>query len=81
CSIRKVETPRRPQKKPSNSQNDPVGVYCRITSTVQLHAPEGFKTLHLLEKVFRVSVSQKELFECVAKPLVEDLISGKNGMY
>ncbi|KAK7880603.1 hypothetical protein WMY93_032754 [Mugilogobius chulae] len=101
----KAKTPRRPPKKPSNSQKDPVGVYCRVrplgaedqeccievisSSTIQLHAPEGFKvnrngeykeTQYSFKKVFGVSVSQKELFECVAKPLVEDLISGKNGL-
>ncbi|XP_020781141.2 kinesin-like protein KIF23 isoform X2 [Boleophthalmus pectinirostris] len=101
----KGKTPRRHQKKPSNSQKDPVGVYCRVrplgpedqeccievisSSTVQLHAPEGFKvnrngeykeTQYSFKRVFGVSVSQKELFECVAKPLVDDLISGKNGL-
>uniref|UniRef100_A0A3P8PWB0 Kinesin-like protein n=1 Tax=Astatotilapia calliptera TaxID=8154 RepID=A0A3P8PWB0_ASTCA len=32
------------------------------------------------KKVFGVSVSQMELFEHVAKPLVDDLIRGKNGL-
>uniref|UniRef100_A0AAV2L6D1 Kinesin-like protein n=1 Tax=Knipowitschia caucasica TaxID=637954 RepID=A0AAV2L6D1_KNICA len=101
----KPKTPRRHQKKPSNTQKDPVGVYCRVrplgaedqeccieaisSSTIQLHAPEGFKvnrngefkeTQYSFKKVFGVSVSQKELFEYVAKPLVEDLIGGKNGL-
>lgn len=31
------------------------------------------------KKVFGVSVSQMDLFEHVAKPLVDDLIHGKNG--
>uniref|UniRef100_A0A8C7XZK4 Kinesin-like protein n=1 Tax=Oryzias sinensis TaxID=183150 RepID=A0A8C7XZK4_9TELE len=97
-------TPRRP-KKPLNNQKDPVGVYCRVrplgggdeeccievisSTTIQLHAPEGFKvnrngeykeTQYSFKKVFGVSVSQVELFEHVARPLVDDLIHGKNGL-
>uniref|UniRef100_A0A3P9P3T8 Kinesin-like protein n=1 Tax=Poecilia reticulata TaxID=8081 RepID=A0A3P9P3T8_POERE len=96
---------RPPPKKPPNSQRDPVGVYLRVrplvaedeeccievisSSTVQLHAPEGFKvnrngeykeTQYSFKKVFGVSVSQMELFENMAKPLVVDLIHGKNGL-
>uniref|UniRef100_A0A672MX91 Kinesin-like protein n=1 Tax=Sinocyclocheilus grahami TaxID=75366 RepID=A0A672MX91_SINGR len=56
---RKGKTPRRPPKKPSNNQKDPVGVYCRVrplgaedeeccievisNTTIQLHAPDGLK--------------------------------------
>lgn len=59
------------------------------STTVQLHTPEGFKvnrngeykeTQYSFKKVFGVSVSQMELFEHVAKPLVVDLIHGKNGL-
>uniref|UniRef100_A0A665UA43 Kinesin-like protein n=1 Tax=Echeneis naucrates TaxID=173247 RepID=A0A665UA43_ECHNA len=96
---------RPPPKKPSNNQKDPVGVYCRVrplgvedeeccievisSTTIQLHAPEGFKTnrngecketQYSFKKVFGVSVSQMELFDYVAKPLVDDLIHGKNGL-
>ncbi|XP_022610200.1 kinesin-like protein KIF23 isoform X2 [Seriola dumerili] len=96
---------RPPPKKPSSNQKDPVGVYCRVrplggedeeccievisSTTIQLHAPEGFKTNRngeyketqcSFKKVFGVSVSQRELFEYVAKPLVDDLIHGKNGL-
>ncbi|KAL7402321.1 hypothetical protein ABVT39_013137 [Epinephelus coioides] len=96
---------RPPHKKPSNNQKDPVGVYCRVRplgvedeeccievisgTTIQLHAPEGFKTnrngeyketQYSFKKVFGVSTSQMELFEFVAKPLVDDLIHGKNGL-
>ncbi|XP_049929924.1 kinesin-like protein KIF23 isoform X2 [Epinephelus moara] len=96
---------RPPHKKPSNNQKDPVGVYCRVrplgvedeeccievisSTTIQLHAPEGFKTnrngeyketQYSFKKVFGVSTSQMELFEFVAKPLVDDLIHGKNGL-
>uniref|UniRef100_A0A672GE46 Kinesin-like protein n=1 Tax=Salarias fasciatus TaxID=181472 RepID=A0A672GE46_SALFA len=80
-------------------------VYCRVrplgaedeeccievisSTTIQLHAPEGFKTnrngeyketQYSFKKVFGVSVSQIELFEHVAKPLVDDLVHGKNGL-
>ncbi|KAM7396801.1 hypothetical protein PAMP_019812 [Pampus punctatissimus] len=80
-------------------------VYCRVrplgaedeeccievisSTTIQLHAPEGFKTnrngeykemQYSFKKVFGVSISQMELFEHVAKPLVDDLIHGKNGL-
>ncbi|XP_024138213.1 kinesin-like protein KIF23 isoform X4 [Oryzias melastigma] len=100
----KFRTPRRP-KRPVNNQKDPVGVYCRVrplsggeeeccievisSTTIQLHAPEGFKvnrngeykeTQYSFKKVFGVSVSQVELFEHVARPLVDDLIHGKNGL-
>uniref|UniRef100_A0A3Q2UP72 Kinesin-like protein KIF23 n=1 Tax=Fundulus heteroclitus TaxID=8078 RepID=A0A3Q2UP72_FUNHE len=96
---------RPPPKKPPNSQKDPVGVYLRVRplaaedeeccievisgTTVQLHAPEGFKvnrngeykeTQYSFKKVFGVSVDQMELFEHVAKPLIVDLIHGKNGL-
>ncbi|XP_028305575.1 kinesin-like protein KIF23 isoform X2 [Gouania willdenowi] len=96
---------RPPPKKFPGSQSDPVGVYCRVrplgqddkeccievisSSTIQLHAPEGFKTnrngeyketQYSFKKVFGVSISQTDLFEHVAKPLVDDLISGKNGL-
>ncbi|KAM8890979.1 kinesin-like protein KIF23 isoform 2-T3 [Spinachia spinachia] len=101
----KGRTPRRPPKKPSNTQKDPVGVYCRVRplgaedeeccievisgTTIQLHAPEGFKTnrngeyketQYSFKKVFGVSMSQMELFEHVAKPLVDDLVHGRNGL-
>ncbi|KAK1887590.1 Kinesin-like protein KIF23 [Dissostichus eleginoides] len=84
-----------PPKKPSSNQKDPVGVYCRVrplgledeeccievisSSTIQLHAPEGFKTnrngeyketQYSFKKVFGLSITQIELFEHVAKPLV-----------
>uniref|UniRef100_A0A3Q2Y448 Kinesin-like protein n=1 Tax=Hippocampus comes TaxID=109280 RepID=A0A3Q2Y448_HIPCM len=101
----KSKTPRRPPLKKTSNQKDPVGVYCRVrplgredeeccievisSSTIQLHAPEGFKvnrngeykeTQYSFKKVFGVLVSQTELFESVAKPLVDDLIHGRNGL-
>uniref|UniRef100_A0A669C7S6 Kinesin-like protein n=1 Tax=Oreochromis niloticus TaxID=8128 RepID=A0A669C7S6_ORENI len=42
--------------------------------------PFGSQTQYSFKKVFGVSVSQMELFEHVAKPLVDDLIHGKNGL-
>ncbi|XP_068427247.1 kinesin-like protein KIF23 isoform X3 [Clinocottus analis] len=102
----KAKTPRRPgQKKASNIEKDPVGVYCRIrplgaedteccvemisSSTIQLHAPDGIKanrngefkeTQYSFKKVFGINTNQMELFEDVAKPLIEDLIRCKNGL-
>ncbi|KAK7912404.1 hypothetical protein WMY93_012615 [Mugilogobius chulae] len=58
-------------------------------STIQLHAPDGLKAnrngeykemQYSFKRVFGVSTSQVELFEDVAKPLVEDLIHSKNGL-
>uniref|UniRef100_A0A8C1MSM7 Kinesin-like protein n=2 Tax=Cyprinus carpio TaxID=7962 RepID=A0A8C1MSM7_CYPCA len=103
---RKGKTPRRlPPKKASNSQKDPVGVYCRVrplgaedeeccievisNTTIQLHAPDGLKanrngefkeTQYSFKKVFGIKTTQGELFEDVAKPLVEDIIHCKNGL-
>ncbi|KAG7248761.1 hypothetical protein CRUP_033382, partial [Coryphaenoides rupestris] len=104
CSPRKAKTPRRPgQKKNTNTEKDPVGVYCRIrplgaedeeccvemitNTTIQLHPPDGLKanrngeykeTQYSFKKVFGPKTSQKELFEDVSKPLIEDLIQCKN---
>ncbi|KAI1889418.1 hypothetical protein AGOR_G00162670 [Albula goreensis] len=59
------------------------------SSTIQLHAPDGLKanrngefkeTQYSFKKVFGITTSQKDLFEDVAKPLVDDLIHGKNGL-
>ncbi|XP_028823220.1 kinesin-like protein KIF23 isoform X4 [Denticeps clupeoides] len=73
--------------------NSDEGVECCIevisSSAIQLHAPDGLKanrngefkeTQYSFKKVFGVTTSQKELFEDVAKPLVDDLIHGKNGL-
>ncbi|XP_063781576.1 kinesin-like protein KIF23 isoform X1 [Pseudophryne corroboree] len=58
-------------------------------TTVQLHPPDGCKvtrngeykeTQYSFKQVFGVLVTQKDLFDDVAKPLVEDLIRGKNGL-
>ncbi|CAL8294345.1 unnamed protein product [Boreogadus saida] len=101
----KGRTARRPQKKQSSNERDPVGVYCRVrplgaddkeccvevisSSTVQLHTPDGLKvnrngefkeTQYSFKKVYGIQTSQMELFEDVAKPLVDDLVRGKNGL-
>ncbi|XP_055076937.1 kinesin-like protein KIF23 isoform X6 [Periophthalmus magnuspinnatus] len=58
-------------------------------TTIQLHAPDGLKAnrngeykemQYSFKKVFGVNTSQVELFEDVAKPLVDDLIHSKNGL-
>ncbi|XP_068170475.1 kinesin-like protein KIF23 isoform X3 [Antennarius striatus] len=59
------------------------------STTIQLHAPDGLKanrngefkeTQYSFKKVFGINTTQMELFEDVAKPLVEDLIHCKNGL-
>ncbi len=37
------------------------------------------QTQYSFKRVFGVSISQIDLFEHVAKPLVDDLVHGKNG--
>ncbi|KAM8972332.1 kinesin-like protein KIF23 [Pelodytes ibericus] len=58
-------------------------------TTLQLHPPDGHKvnrngeykeTQYSFKQVFGTQVTQKDLFDVVAKPLVEDLIRGKNGL-
>ncbi|KAM6961347.1 kinesin-like protein KIF23 isoform 2-T2 [Aplochiton taeniatus] len=58
-------------------------------TTIQLHTPDGIRvnrngefkeTQYSFKTVFGISTSQMELFEEVAKPLVDDLIHGKNGL-
>ncbi|NP_001088544.1 kinesin family member 23 S homeolog [Xenopus laevis] len=58
-------------------------------TTVQLHPPDGCKTnrngeykatQYSFKEVFGTQVTQKELFDIVSRPLVEDLIRGKNGL-
>ncbi|XP_019389444.1 PREDICTED: kinesin-like protein KIF23 isoform X5 [Crocodylus porosus] len=58
-------------------------------TTVQLHPPDGYRifrngeykeTQYTFKEVFGTLVTQKQLFDVVAKPLVEDLIRGKNGL-
>ncbi|XP_050007916.1 kinesin-like protein KIF23 isoform X11 [Alexandromys fortis] len=59
------------------------------STTVQLHTPEGYRlnrngdykeTQYSFKRVFGIHTTQKELFDVVASPLVDDLIHGKNGL-
>ncbi|XP_074822736.1 kinesin-like protein KIF23 isoform X3 [Natator depressus] len=58
-------------------------------TTVQIHPPDGYRifrngeyreTQYTFKEVFGTLVTQKALFDVVARPLVEDLIRGKNGL-
>ncbi|XP_044835936.1 kinesin-like protein KIF23 isoform X4 [Mauremys mutica] len=58
-------------------------------TTVQIHPPDGYRifrngeyreTQYTFKEVFGTLVTQKVLFDVVARPLVEDLIRGKNGL-
>uniref|UniRef100_A0A8C5N1M5 Kinesin-like protein n=1 Tax=Leptobrachium leishanense TaxID=445787 RepID=A0A8C5N1M5_9ANUR len=58
-------------------------------TTLRLHPPDGFKvnrngeykeTQYSFKQVFGTQVTQKDLFDVVAKPLVDDLIHCKNGL-
>ncbi|XP_048338047.1 LOW QUALITY PROTEIN: kinesin-like protein KIF23 [Sphaerodactylus townsendi] len=59
------------------------------STTVQVHPPDGSRTnrsgeykevQYSFKEVFRPNTSQKWVFDTVARPLVEDLIHGKNGL-
>ncbi|XP_032088789.1 kinesin-like protein KIF23 isoform X4 [Thamnophis elegans] len=59
------------------------------STTVQVHSPDGYRIArngeykevqYSFKEVFGTSISQKQVFDVVAKPLVEDLIRGKNGL-
>ena len=59
-------------------------------TTVQLHTPESYRlnkngdykeTQDSFKQVFGTHTTQKELFDVVANPLVDDLIHGKNGVF
>nr|XP_034987125.1 kinesin-like protein KIF23 isoform X2 [Zootoca vivipara] len=59
------------------------------TTTVQVHPPDGYRIFrngeykevqYSFKEVFNVGGTQKHVFEVVAKPLVDDLIHGKNGL-
>ncbi|XP_027017836.1 kinesin-like protein KIF23 isoform X3 [Tachysurus fulvidraco] len=75
--------------RPLGAENEECCIEVISSSTIQLHAPDGLKanrngefkeTQYSFKKVFGIKTSQMELFEDVAKPLVEDLIHGKNGL-
>ncbi|KAM6426395.1 kinesin-like protein KIF23 isoform 6-T6 [Liasis olivaceus] len=59
------------------------------STTVQVHPPDGYRIArngeykevqYSFKEVFGTSISQRRVFDVVAKPLVEDLIHGKNGL-
>ncbi|XP_070618383.1 RCC1 domain-containing protein 1 isoform X1 [Erythrolamprus reginae] len=59
------------------------------STTVQVHSPDGYRIArngeykevqYSFKEVFGTNISQKHVFDVVAKPLVEDLIRGKNGL-
>ncbi|XP_035801203.1 kinesin-like protein KIF23 isoform X1 [Amphiprion ocellaris] len=75
--------------RPLGGEDEECCVEMISSSTIQLHAPDGLKanrngeykeTQYSFKKVFGINTSQIELFEDIAKPLVEDLIHCKNGL-
>ncbi|KAM7424494.1 hypothetical protein PAMA_000709 [Pampus argenteus] len=75
--------------RPLGTEDEECCVEMISNSTIQLHAPDGLKanrngeykeTQYSFKKVFGINTTQMELFEDVAKPLVEDLIHCKNGL-
>ncbi|XP_077173791.1 kinesin-like protein KIF23 isoform X8 [Paroedura picta] len=59
------------------------------STTVQVHPPDGYRSSrngeykevqYSFKEVFGPNVSQRWVFDTVARPLVEDLIHGKNGL-
>uniref|UniRef100_A0A8C9W1E7 Kinesin-like protein n=1 Tax=Scleropages formosus TaxID=113540 RepID=A0A8C9W1E7_SCLFO len=74
--------------RPLSNEDEESCIEVISNTTIQLHAPDGIKanrngefkeTQYSFKKVFGIKTSQRELFDDVAKPLVEDLIHGKNG--
>ncbi|XP_031179922.1 kinesin-like protein KIF23 isoform X2 [Sander lucioperca] len=75
--------------RPLGAEDEECCVEMISSSTIQLHAPDGLKanrngeykeTQYSFKKVFGINTTQMELFEDVAKPLIEDLIHCKNGL-
>uniref|UniRef100_A0A8C6LJA4 Kinesin-like protein n=1 Tax=Nothobranchius furzeri TaxID=105023 RepID=A0A8C6LJA4_NOTFU len=75
--------------RPLGAEDEECCVEMISSSTIQLHAPDGLKanrngeykeTQYSFTKVFGINTGQMELFEDVARPLVEDLIQCKNGL-
>uniref|UniRef100_A0A146YPR1 Kinesin-like protein n=1 Tax=Fundulus heteroclitus TaxID=8078 RepID=A0A146YPR1_FUNHE len=75
--------------RPLGGEDEECCVEMISSSTIQLHAPDGLKanrngeykeTQYSFKKVFGIKTTQIELFKDVAKPLMEDLIHGKNGL-
>uniref|UniRef100_A0A8C4H4D9 Kinesin-like protein n=1 Tax=Dicentrarchus labrax TaxID=13489 RepID=A0A8C4H4D9_DICLA len=75
--------------RPLGAEDEECCVEMISSSTIQIHAPDGLKanrngeykeTQYSFKKVFGINTTQMELFEDVARPLVEDLIHCKNGL-
>ncbi|XP_038139176.1 kinesin-like protein KIF23 isoform X1 [Cyprinodon tularosa] len=75
--------------RPLSGEDEECCVEMISSSTIQLHAPDGLKAnrngeykemQYSFKKVFGIKTTQTELFEDVAKPLIEDLIHCKNGL-
>ncbi|XP_056622945.1 kinesin-like protein KIF23 isoform X1 [Triplophysa dalaica] len=75
--------------RPLGAEDEECCIEVISNTTIQLHAPDGLKanrngefkeTQYSFKKVFGIKTTQRELFEDVAKPLVEDLIYCKNGL-
>ncbi|KAK5615414.1 Kinesin-like protein kif23 [Crenichthys baileyi] len=75
--------------RPLGGEDEECCVEMISNSTIQLHAPDGLKAnrngeykemQYSFKKVFGIKTTQLELFEDVAKPLIEDLIHCKNGL-
>uniref|UniRef100_A0A8C2L276 Kinesin-like protein n=1 Tax=Cyprinus carpio TaxID=7962 RepID=A0A8C2L276_CYPCA len=75
--------------RPLGEEDEECCIEVISNTTIQLHAPDGLKanrngefkeTQYSFKKVFGIKTTQMELFEYVAKPLVEDLIHCKNGL-
>ncbi|XP_072237065.1 kinesin-like protein KIF23 [Leuresthes tenuis] len=75
--------------RPLGTEDEECCIEMISSSTIQLHAPDGLKanrngeykeTQYSFKKVFGINTTQMELFQDVAKPLVEDLIHCKNGL-
>ncbi|XP_017547406.1 kinesin-like protein KIF23 isoform X3 [Pygocentrus nattereri] len=75
--------------RPLGTEDEECCVEVISSTTIQLHAPDGLKanrngefkeTQYSFKKVFGIKTTQRELFEEVSKPLVEDLIHCKNGL-
>ncbi|XP_030621176.1 kinesin-like protein KIF23 [Chanos chanos] len=75
--------------RPLGAEDEECCIEVISNTTIQLHAPDGLKanrngefkeTQYTFKKVFGIKTTQMELFEDVAKPLVNDLIHCKNGL-
>ncbi|XP_038041088.2 kinesin-like protein KIF23 isoform X8 [Anas platyrhynchos] len=75
--------------RPLSRQDQECCIEVISETTVQIHPPDGYRvfrngeyreTQYSFKEVFGTLVVQKDVFDVVAKPLVEDLIRGKNGL-